>query len=185
MNNPGKLIIISGLSGAGKGTVIKKYMELYPGESVLSVSATTRPPRPGEEEGKAYFFKTRREFEMMAGEDKFLEYACFVDNFYGTPKDWVYEQMAAGKNVILEIEQQGAFQVKEKEPEAVMVFILPPSEEELIRRLRNRGSETDEQIRKRLKQAEKEKEKVKLYDYVIINDDIEKSAQMLHNILLC
>ena len=183
MNRPGKLLIISGLSGAGKGTMIKKYFELYPDESVLSVSATTRAPRPGEENGKAYFFKTEEEFKKMIDEDKFLEYARYVDNFYGTPKEWVYEKMAEGKNVLLEIEQQGAFQVKKKEPGAVMIFIMPPSEEELIKRLRGRGSETEEQIGKRLAQAQKEKEKIKYYDHVIVNEDVEKSAQMLHNIL--
>ena len=185
MNSRRKLLLISGLSGAGKGTIIKKYLELYPDESVLSVSATTRPPRPGEEEGVAYFFKTDDEFREMIKEELFLEYACYVGNYYGTPAEWVREQMALGKNVILEIEQQGAFQVKEKMPEAVMIFIMPPSEEELIRRLKGRGSETEQQIRMRLAQAEKEKEKIKFYDYVIVNEDVEKSAQKLHNIILC
>ena len=183
MNSRAKLLIISGLSGVGKGTIIKKYMEMYPNESVLSVSATTRCPRPGEEEGKAYFFKSKPEFEEMIANGRLLEYACYVDNYYGTPKEWVYEQLSAGKNVILEIEQQGALKVKEKEPAAVMVFVMPPSEEELIRRLKGRGSETGEQIRKRLKQAETEKEKIKFYDHVIVNEDIEKSAEMLHNIV--
>ena len=185
MNSPGKLLIISGLSGAGKGTIIKKYFELYPDESVLSVSATTRAPRPGEENGVAYFFKTEDEFREMIEEGLFLEYACYVGNYYGTPAGWVKEQMASGKNVILEIEQQGAFQVKEKMPEAVMIFITAPSEAELIRRLKGRGSETEEQIRRRLEQAETEKEKIKFYDHVIVNEDVEKSAQKLHNIILC
>lgn len=183
MNDKGKLVIVSGLSGAGKGTIIKKYFELYPDESVLSISATTRLPRPGETEGESYFFKTKEEFRAMIEEDRFLEYACFVDNFYGTPKDWVLKQLKDGKNVILEIEQQGAFQVKEKLPDAVMVFILPPSDDELVRRLKERGSETDEQIRKRLAQAETEKEKIRFYDHVIINEVVEKSAEMLHTIV--
>lgn len=183
MNNKGKLIIVSGLSGVGKGTILNRYFELYPEESVLSISATTRPPRPGEEEGKAYFFKTEEEFRQMIENGEFLEYACFVDHYYGTPRKWVEDEMALGKNVILEIEQQGAFQVKKKIPETVMVFVLPPSREELIRRLKKRGSETDEQIKKRLAQAEKEKENIKYYDHVIINEDVEKSAQMLHNVI--
>ena len=183
MSNSGRLIIVSGLSGVGKGTVIRKYLELYPGESVLSISATSRPPRPGEEEGKAYFFKTRQEFEDMIEKDLFLEHACFVGEYYGTPKEFVYEQMGAGKNVILEIEQQGAFQVKAKEPSAVMIFMMPPCEEELVRRLRERGSETEEQIRRRLERGKVERENIGLYDHVIVNEDVEKSAQMLHNIM--
>ena len=185
MNSEGKLLIISGLSGAGKGTIIKKYFELYPEESVLSVSATTRPPRPKEEEGISYFFKSKEEFEEMINKGLFLEYACYVGNYYGTPKGWVLQQMASGKNVILEIEQQGAFQVKEKMPQAVMIFIMPPSEEELIRRLKGRGSESDLQISERLAQARREKEKIKFYDHVIVNEDVEKSARKLHNIILC
>lgn len=185
MNKPGKLFIVSGLSGVGKGTIIRKYMEMYPDESVLSISATTRAARPGEEEGREYFFKTREEFEEMIEKGQLLEHACFVDNYYGTPKDWVYSQMSQGKNVILEIEQQGALHVKAKEPEAIMIFVMPPSEEELIRRLKNRGSETEEQINKRLEQAKVEKEKIKFYDHVIVNEDIEKSAELLHNIMHC
>lgn len=183
MSNSGRLIIVSGLSGVGKGTVIKKYLELYPGESVLSVSATSRAPRPGEEEGKAYFFKTRSEFEEMVSEDLFLEHACFADEYYGTPKEFVYNKMAEGKNVILEIEQQGAFQVKEKEPQAVTVFFTAPSDEELKRRLEGRATETPEQIRKRLERGEAEKENISFYEYVIVNEDVEKTARMLHNIV--
>lgn len=183
MNKTGKLLIISGLSGVGKGTVIHKYFEKYPDESVLSISATTRKARPGEEEGVAYFFKTREEFEQMIERGEFFEYANFVGNYYGTPKKWVNDNLAQGKNVILEIEQQGAMQVKKAMPEAVMIFIMPPSEEELVRRLKTRGSETEEQIEMRLKQARVEREMIKFYDFVIVNEDIEKSAEMLHTII--
>lgn len=180
--NKGVLVIVSGLSGAGKGTICKRLLEKYP-NYVLSVSATSRQPREGEVHGREYFFITKEEFEERIRQEKLLEYAQYVGNYYGTPKDWVEEQLKEGKDIVLEIELQGAFQVREKIPEAVLVFILPPDMEELKRRLINRGTETMEQIEKRLKRAEEEMEYVSQYDYVIVNEDVEKSVDMLHNIV--
>lgn len=182
--NKGVLVIVSGLSGAGKGTICKRLIEKYP-DFELSVSATSRDPRPGEVHGREYFFVTKEEFEDKIENDQLLEYARYVDNYYGTPKQWVEEQMEAGKNVILEIELQGAFQVREKIERAVLIFIMPPSMEELERRLRGRGSETEEQIRKRLDRAEEELAFVDQYDYVIVNEDVEKSVDMLYDIVCC
>ena len=179
----GVLLIVSGLSGAGKGTICKRIMEKYP-DYELSISATTRDPRPGEVDGREYFFITKEEFEERIRNGQLLEYAKYVDNYYGTPKDWVLAQMEQGKNVILEIELQGAFQVRDQIPEAVLIFIMPPDMEELERRLRGRGSETEEQIKKRLLRAMEEIEYVDQYDYVIVNEEVEKSVEMLHTIVL-
>ncbi len=179
----GILLIVSGLSGAGKGTICKRIMEKYP-DYELSISATTRAPRPGEVHGREYFFVTKEEFEEKIKNDQLLEYAQYVDNYYGTPREWVEEQLSQGKNVILEIELQGAFQVRDKMPDAVLIFIMPPDMEELERRLRGRGSETEEQIKKRLLRAMEEIEFVDQYDYVIVNEEVEKSVEMLHTIVL-
>ena len=178
----GVLLIISGLSGAGKGTICKRLIEKYP-EFEISVSATDRAPRPGEVHGKEYFFLTTDEFEAKIARGELLEYARYVDHYYGTPKDWVEEQLALGKNVILEIELQGAFQVREKMPETKLFFILPPSMEELERRLRGRGTETEEQISQRLDRAMEEMEYVDQYDYVIVNEEVEKSVDMLYDMV--
>lgn len=178
----GVLVVVSGLSGAGKGTICKRLLEKYP-DYVLSVSATSRKPRKGEENGREYFFITKDEFEDMIRDGKLLEYARYVENYYGTPKEWVEQQLESGKNIILEIELQGAFQIRDKIPEAVLVFILPPDMEELKRRLVNRGTETMEEIEKRLERAAEEMAFVPEYDYVIINDEVEKSVDMLHNIV--
>ena len=178
----GVLVVVSGLSGAGKGTICKRLLEKYP-DYVLSVSATSRKPRKGEENGREYFFITKEEFEDMIRDGKLLEYARYVENYYGTPKEWVEQQLESGKNIILEIELQGAFQIRDKIPEAVLVFILPPDMEELKRRLVNRGTETMEEIEKRLERAAEEMAFVPEYDYVIINDEVEKSVDMLHNIV--
>ena len=132
--NKGILVVVSGFSGAGKGTVMKRLMEKYD-DYALSVSATTRKPRPGEEDGREYFFRTRDEFEKLIEEDALLEYAQYVENYYGTPRSYVEEQLQAGRNVILEIEIQGAMKIKEKIPEALLVFVTPPTVEELERRL--------------------------------------------------
>lgn len=177
----GILMIISGLSGAGKGTICKRLIEKYP-EFELSVSATSRDPRPGEVNGEAYFFLTNEEFEERIRKGDLLEYAQYVNHYYGTPKSFVEEKLSEGKNVILEIEIQGAFQVKEKMPEAVLVFILPPDMEELERRLRGRGTETEEQIRKRLARAKEEMEFVDRYDHVIVNEEVEKSVDLVYDI---
>lgn len=179
----GILLIVSGLSGAGKGTICKRLMEKYP-DYEFSISATTRAPREGEIHGREYFFLSREEFETRIEDGQFLEYANYVGNYYGTPKDWVEEKLEGGKNVILEIELQGAFQVREKIPEAVLIFIMPPDMEELKRRLIHRGTETEEQIEKRLSRAMEELEYVDQYDYVIVNEEVEKSVEMLHTIVL-
>lgn len=179
----GILLIVSGLSGAGKGTICKRLMEKYP-DYEFSISATTRAPREGEMHGREYFFLSKEEFETKIEKGQFLEYANYVGNYYGTPKDWVDEKLAGGKNVILEIELQGAFQVREKIPEAVLIFIMPPDMEELKRRLIHRGTETEEQIEKRLSRAMEELEYVDQYDYVIVNEEVEKSVEMLHTIVL-
>lgn len=153
--NKGILVVVSGFSGAGKGTVMKRLMEKYDGYA-LSVSATTRKPRPGEEDGREYFFRTRDEFEKLIEEDALLEYARYVENYYGTPRSYVEEQLQAGRNVILEIEIQGAMKIKEKIPEALLVFVTPPTVEELERRLTGRGTETAQVIADRLARAGEE-----------------------------
>ena len=178
----GVLVVVSGLSGAGKGTICKRLLEKYP-DYVLSVSATSRKPRKGEENGREYFFISKEEFEDMIRDGKLLEYARYVENYYGTPKEWVEQQLESGKNIILEIELQGAFQIRDKIPEAVLVFILPPDMEELKRRLIGRGTESMEEIEKRLERAAEEMAFVPEYDYVIVNDEVEKSVDMLHNIV--
>ena len=150
--NKGILVVVSGFSGAGKGTVMKRLMEKYD-DYALSVSATTRKPRPGEEDGREYFFRTRDEFEKLIEEDALLEYARYVENYYGTPRSYVEEQLQAGRNVILEIEIQGAMKIKEKIPEALLVFVTPPTVEELERRLTGRGTETAQVIADRLARA--------------------------------
>ena len=143
--NKGILVVVSGFSGAGKGTVMKRLMEKYD-DYALSVSATTRKPRPGEEDGREYFFRTRDEFEKLIEEDALLEYARYVENYYGTPRSYVEEQLQAGRNVILEIEIQGAMKIKEKIPEALLVFVTPPTVEELERRLTGRGTERSKSV---------------------------------------
>ncbi len=178
----GILLIVSGLSGAGKGTICNRLMEKYP-QYVLSISATSRKPRAGETNGKEYFFISKEEFEDRLKKGLFLEHAQYVGNYYGTPKDWVENQLLQERDIILEIELQGAFQVKDKIPEAITIFILPPNMEELKNRLLKRGTETEEEIEKRMKRAEEEMDFVNRYDYVIVNEDIEKSVEMLHNIV--
>jgi len=183
LSRSGVLLVISGLSGAGKGTIVNALLNKYPNEYVLSVSATTRAPRDGEQEGREYFFKTKEEFSEMLERGELLEHACYVDNFYGTPKAWVRSQLESNRNVILEIEVQGAFQIKKIIPEALLIFIEPPSMEELRRRLKGRGTETDEQIEARLERAVEELKLKGRYDYTIVNETVEKSVNMLHNIV--
>ena len=170
MNKEGILIVVSGFSGAGKGTIMKALLERYDNYA-LSISATTRNPRPGEEEGKAYFFKTTEEFEKMIAQDDLIEYAMYVGNYYGTPKAYVEEQLCAGKDVILEIEIQGALKVKEKFPNTLLLFVTPPSAEELRKRLEGRGTETQEVIDGRMKRAIEEAEYMDQYDYLVVNDE--------------
>lgn len=182
MTNKGILIVVSGFSGAGKGTLMKKLMETYDNYA-LSISMTTRKPREGEQHGVEYFFATREEFEKKIAEDKLIEYACYCDNYYGTPREYVEQQLEAGKDVILEIEIQGALKVKEKFPECLLLFVTPPSAAELERRLVGRGTETAEVIAKRLTRASEESEGIEAYDYIVVNDDLEECVKQLHGIV--
>lgn len=182
MKNKGILIVVSGFSGAGKGTLMKKLVEEYEGYS-LSISATTRKPRPGEENGREYFFLTREEFEQRIADNALIEHAQYCDNYYGTPRDYVEEQMALGRDVILEIEIQGALAVKKQYPDAVLLFVAPPSAEELRRRLLGRGTETEEVVDKRLRRAKEEAQGIEAYDYLLINDDLETCVKELHAII--
>lgn len=179
----GVLTIISGFSGAGKGTVVKELLAQFPDRFRLSVSATTRQPREGEEDGIHYFFKKREEFEAMIENDQLLEYARYVDNYYGTPRAYVEQQLSEGYDVILEIEQQGAFQVKKAMPEAVLIFLTPPTIEELEKRLRGRHTETEEVILSRLAQAAIEAENIGLYDYIVINDEVQGCVESLSRLI--
>ena len=178
----GKLVVLSGFSGAGKGTVIKKLMQSYDGY-VLSVSMTTRKPRDGETDGVEYHFVSNEAFEDLLKKDGFLEHAGFVDHYYGTPKAFVVDNMAAGRDVLLEIEVQGAMQIREIFPEAVLIFIAPPDAEELARRLFGRATETAETVTKRLVQATTEVKAVPDYDYLVINDDVDACADALNRII--
>lgn len=179
----GILAVVSGFSGAGKGTVMKRLLEKYD-DYALSISVTTRQPREGEKDGKDYFFRTREQFEKLIEEDALLEYARYVDNYYGTPRAYVEEQLSAGKNVILEIETQGAMKIKEKMPSAFLVFVTPPSMEELEGRLRSRCTEPEEVIQDRLKAAGRESMLMSEYDYILINDVVEECVDRLHGIFL-
>lgn len=179
----GVLTVVSGFSGAGKGTVMKRLIQKYD-DYALSISVTTRNPREGERDGIEYFFKTKEEVETMIENDEFLEYARYVDNYYGTPRFYVEEMLAKGKNVILEIEIQGAMQIKSKNPEAVLVFVTPPSFEELRNRLVGRGTETADVIESRLRRASEEAEGMPSYDYILVNDQVEDCVDRLHQIIL-
>ncbi|MBR5896961.1 MAG: guanylate kinase, partial [Lachnospiraceae bacterium] len=162
----GLLIVMSGFSGAGKGTLMKRLLADYD-DFAFSVSMTTRAPREGEVNGREYFFVTREEFEKTIAEDGLVEYAQYVGNYYGTPKTYVEEQLKKGKNVILDIEVQGAMQIKEKFPDALMVFVIPPSIEVLLKRLRARGTESEEVIQRRITQAKTECTYMDRYEYIV------------------
>ena len=182
MKERGILAVVSGFSGAGKGTIMKGLMNRYDNYA-LSISATTREPREGEVHGREYFFVSEEEFEDMIREDRLIEYARYVDHYYGTPKDYVMSQMEAGKDVILEIEIQGALKVKEKFPETLLIFVAPPSAEELKRRLVNRGTETADVIDARMKRACEEAEQMDRYDYLLINDEIDRCVAELNSLI--
>ncbi len=183
MKEKGKLFVISGPSGAGKSTVVFKAMEGRE-DVCFSTSVTTRKPRPGEMDGREYFFVDLDRFREMVENDELLEHAEYVANSYGTPKAYVEEKLEAGMNVILDIEVQGARQVNEKKPDAVKIFIIPPSLEELERRLKGRGTDTPRAIEARLIRARQEYKEADFYDYIIINDDAERAAKELAAIML-
>lgn len=176
----GKLFVVSGPAGTGKGTVVKELIGR--GVAELSISATTRAPRGREKNGIEYHFLKREEFEELISEDGFLEYAEYCGNYYGSPKKQIDEWIADGKNVILEIEVEGYRKVKAKRPDCIGIFIMPPSLGELEKRLRGRNTETEEQIKKRLKRAEEEIPLSKLYDHVVVNDEVKKCADEIEKI---
>ena len=182
MSERGKLIVISGPSGAGKSTVAFKAMEDR-GDLCFSTSVTTRKPRPGEVDGREYFFIDRERFAEMVERDELLEHAEYVTNCYGTPRSYVEEKLEAGMNVLLDIEIQGARQIRDKVPDAVKIFIIPPTLEELRRRLEGRGTESAEAIEGRLTRARQEYEEADFYDYIIVNNDIDRAAQELSAII--
>lgn len=182
MKRKGILIVVSGFSGAGKGTLMKQLVHSYDNYA-LSVSMTTRKPRPGEEEGKEYFFVEKKTFEDEIARDGLIEYASYCDNYYGTPKDYVQKQLEKGKDVILEIEIQGALKVKKKFPTALLLFVMPPSAAELKKRLVGRGTESVEVIEKRLKRASEEAEGIEEYDFIVINDKLDECVARMHSLI--
>ena len=171
----GVLLIISGPSGSGKGTIVEQLVSEL--GYCVSISATTRNPRPNEKDGIHYFFKTKEKFEKMIDNGELLEHAAFCGNYYGTPKKYVEEQLESGKNIILEIEVQGALQVKKKYNDAVLIFTMPPTLTELRRRLEFRGTETKEVIDARINRAEEELEFLQDYDYIVINDTVDEAVK--------
>lgn len=182
MVRKGILIVVSGFSGAGKGTIMKELLRKYE-QYALSVSATTREPREGEVQGKDYFFKTREAFEQMIAKGELIEYACYVNNYYGTPKAYVEEKLSEGRDVILEIEIQGARKIKSQFPEAVLLFVTTKSAQVLKERLSRRGTETQEIIDQRLERAVQESEGIEEYDYLVVNDDLEICVEEIHSII--
>ncbi len=181
MKRKGILIVLSGFSGAGKGTIVKTVLERYD-SYVLSISATTRKPREGETDGVSYFFKTEEEFLDMIQKDAFVEYARYVKNYYGTPRAFVEQNLEAGNDVILEIEIQGAMKIKEKYPDALLLFVTAPSADILRDRLIGRGTETEDVIQSRLARANEEAEGIENYDYLIVNDDLDTAVKEFHEI---
>jgi guanylate kinase len=178
----GNLVVLSGPSGVGKGTVCKA-LRARGTDIVYSVSATTRSPREGEQHGVDYFFKTKQEFERMIEQDELLEWAKYVDRYYGTPRQYVEEQLEQGNDVLLEIEVQGALKVKEKHPHGVFIFLMPPTMDELRNRIEGRGTESDEAIRSRMQAAREEISMVESYDYVVVNDRVDSACERIEAIL--
>ena len=182
MDQQGILAVVSGFSGAGKGTLMKELLKRYDNYA-LSVSATTRQPREGEKDGEDYFFVSREYFQQMIEDGRLVEYAQYVNHYYGTPRDYVEKKMAEGKDVILEIEIQGALKVKKRFPDALLIFVTPPSAGELRRRLVGRGTETIEVINARLRRAAEEASGMEAYDYLLINDEIDKCVEQMHQLI--
>ena len=182
MKHRGILVVVSGFSGAGKGTLMERLVKSYENYA-LSVSMTTRPPRPGEQDGREYFFVSKETFERRIAEEAFVEYAQYCGNYYGTPKEYVERQLACGKDVILEIEIQGALRIKEKFPDALLLFVTPPSIRELQRRLTGRGTDSQAVIHDRLLRAREEAEGIENYDYLVINDDLDECAAKMHRLI--
>ncbi|MBD5528127.1 MAG: guanylate kinase [Lachnospiraceae bacterium] len=178
----GVLAVISGFSGAGKGTLMKRLTRDYDNYA-LSVSMTTRAPREGERDGIEYFFVDTETFKERIQQGRMLEYACYCGNYYGTPKDYVQEQLKAGRNVILEIEIQGALQIRKLMPDCLLLFVTPPSAAQLKSRLEGRGTESPEVIAKRLARAVEESEGIEAYDYIVINDDLEECVKQIHSMV--
>ena len=182
MKRKGILIVVSGFSGAGKGTLMKELLKRYDNYA-LSVSMTTRAPREGEVDGESYFFVDKETFERTIAEDGLIEYASYCGNYYGTPREYVEKCLQDGRDVILEIEIQGALKVKEKFPETLLLFVMPPSAAELKRRLEGRGTESPEVIRERLMRASEEAEGIENYEYLIINDDLDECVREMNDII--
>ena len=179
----GQLIVISAPSGAGKGTIINELLKKYGENKWLSVSATSRLPRPGEKEGETYYYLTEEDFKKKIDEDFFLEYTNYAGNYYGTPKKYIKEKLNEGIDVILEIEIEGASNIKKLIPEAIFIFIMPPSLKELVRRLKTRGTETNEKILKRFNTAYKEVNDVTKYNYVVVNDVVDVAVEKVNAII--
>ena len=182
MKTKGILIVVSGFAGAGKDTLVNELLKQFDNYA-LSISATTRKPRGQEVDGKEYFFKSVEEFEKMIAQGDLIEYANYVGNYYGTPKTYVEEQLNAGKDVILEIEIQGALKVKEKFPETLLLFVTPPSAAILKDRLVGRGTETMDVVEMRMRRAAEEAEGLASYDYIVVNDDLQTCVKQMHNII--
>jgi len=183
MNKKGILVVLSGFSGSGKGTIMKELMDRYSDQYALSISVTTREPRFCEQDGRDYFFKNRAEFESMIQHKELIEYAEYVGNYYGTPCNYVQEQLSLGKDVILEIETQGGHSVKEKFPDTLLIFVAPPTAAELHERLTARQTETVDVINGRFKQAIEECDSINDYDYLIINDCLNEAVERVHQII--
>ncbi len=181
MNKRGVLTVVSGFSGAGKGTIVKELVKKY--EYSLSISATSRNPREGEEHGREYFFLTRDEFQCMIKSGQLIEWTEYVGNYYGTPKEYVENQLAEGKDVILEIEIEGALNVRKLFDDVLLLFITPPTAEELRNRLVSRGTETEDVIKKRLARAYEEADCMPKYDYIVVNDKLDECVEKVHELI--
>ncbi|SFP93326.1 guanylate kinase [Lachnospiraceae bacterium XBB1006] len=181
--NKGILVVFSGFAGSGKGTIMKELMKRYPETYALSVSATTRDPRPGEEEGREYFFKTEEEFLALAHENQMLEFAQYVGHYYGTPRAYVEQKLEEGYDVILEIETQGALKVKQLIPDALLMFVTPPDADTVFSRLTGRGTEDEKTIARRMAKAYDEADIMCSYDFWVINDDLDTCVSEVHSII--